>query len=292
MALALSLVARAEDAARTYDIKIEQKPVVGQKTDSVKTTSMKTKMKMVQDGQVLKEEGKEENGSYEFTCEVTAVDGDEMTGATWTFRKATHLEGGQPVAWGFEGKTVTGKLGEDGAWEFACEDESELSEEEVAGIKDATGKKKKKGKDEPDMDDVFKPKNPVKVGESWSPDLEALAKSFGGDNLKVDVEDSKATCTLKSVETRDGATCGTILVDIDLSIGSIPPMTFNEPFHFAIAFKLDVCIDGSRPDGKMSATLKLDGTRKATMKQGKQTMNCDMSLGLDGVMEETRKAAK
>lgn len=292
LGLALSAAAFAEDADKAWDLSLESKHAVGEKFDSVKTSTMRTTMKMSQDGKVMKEDAKTEAGSYEFTCETTAVDGGEMTGAKWTFRKAARPVDGKEEAWGFEGKTVVGKVGDGGAWEYACEDGSALSPEELKAVKDATGKKKEKSADEPEMDECLRPGKPVKVGESWKPDLAVIAKSFGGDKMKVDAEDSKAVCTLKSVETRDGVPYGRIAVDLDLSVVAIPPIQFNEPFHFVISIEMDVCIDGSRPDGRMAVTMKLEGTRKAKMKQGKQDLAFDMELGMDGAMSETRKAAK
>lgn len=292
LGLALSAAAFAEDADKAWDLSLESKPKVGEKVEVTKKNRMKTVMKMTQGEKVLKEDAKTEAGSYEFTAETTAVDGDEETAAKWTFRKASREEGGKDVAWGFEGKTIEGKAREGGDWEFTCTDGTALTAAELKAVKDATGKKGAKSEDEPDMGEVLRPGKPVKVGETWSPDIDAIAKSFGGENLSVDAEDSKAVCTLKSVVMRDGVPYGRIAVELDLSVPGFPPVEFDEPLHFVIAMELEACIDGTLPDGLMKGTMTLKGTRGAKMRRGEQVVTFDMELGMEGTVTEARWRAK
>ena len=107
---------------------------------------------------------------------------------------------------------------------------------------------------------AFLPKNPVKVGDSWKPDLPAMAKELGSDGMTVDVAKSTATASLKKVYKKGDATFGVIDVELDLVVtkvgGGGMEIPLNAGSKLTIKVELDGCIDGTLSTGQSKMTMK------------------------------------
>lgn len=109
-------------------------------------------------------------------------------------------------------------------------------------------------------EEAFLPKKPVKVGDTWKPDLPALTKELASEGMTVDVDKSKATATLKKVYKKGDATFGVIEVDLELLVtkvgGGGMEIPLNDGSKLAIKVELDGCIDGTLTTGTSKMTLK------------------------------------
>jgi len=109
-------------------------------------------------------------------------------------------------------------------------------------------------------EEAFLPKKPVKVGDSWKPDLPALAKELGSEGMTVDVEKSKATATLKKVYKKGDATYGVIDVDLELVVtkvgGGGMEISLNDGSKLTLKIELDGCIDGTQSTGTSKMSMK------------------------------------
>lgn len=106
---------------------------------------------------------------------------------------------------------------------------------------------------------AFLPQSPVKVGDTWKPDLPALAKELGSDGLAIDAGRSTATATLKKLYMKNGATFGVIDVALDLvvtKIGGGMDVPLKEGSRLSIRVELDGCIDGTLSTGQSKTTMK------------------------------------
>jgi hypothetical protein len=294
--IALALLALspafAEDAAKTWTLKFDSKPAVGMMTDETMEESTNMAMKISSGGKVVREEASEKSSSFEFRCEITAVSDNHRTGIKWTFKKAKRVEGGVESACGFEGKTVIGTRGEDKKWTFAYEDGAAVADADLASLRTATDTKQK-DKDEPSGQEMFAPKAPVKEGESWTPDMELIGKSFGSDSLSVDQEASKGTCTLKKVETRNGVEFGLVTFDLSLEMDFKAPLTLEKSIPFTTQGEINACLDGSGPDGTMKMTFVAEGKRAGSVAQKKgQPVAIELDMLSKGTMTRTRTSVK
>src|SRR6185295_5120962 len=139
---------------KTYDLKMEAKPVKGHKSDLTESMVMKMTMKItgVPDAMNLGEEN-----NYAATEEILSAEADGSSERKWKFTKATQNKEGQNVALGFQGKTVSVKHTKGKPREFAYEGGGMIAEEDMAPLKKAfMGGDDKPGK--PSGADMFAPK--------------------------------------------------------------------------------------------------------------------------------------
>jgi hypothetical protein len=284
--------ASAEDAEKTWTLKEKWKPVAGAKVSVTKDETATSKLKVSMGGQVVREEDSEKVKAYDYTMEITAVSGEEATGKTWTFRKARVTEDGEETVYGFEGKTVVGKRDDKEAWTLAYDDGTAVAEGDLAALEKVCDTAPD-DEDKPDPDEAFAPKNPVKAGDSWSPDMEMVMKAFGGKKgPELDKAASKGTCTLKSVESRNGASYGVIGLSLDLAMLFPPPVKLEKSLPFTIKGEMNICIDGTQPDGTMKMDALLEGTRKGTVTERGQEIAVELEMLNKMNMVETKKTVK
>ena len=216
----------------------------------------------------------------------------DRTGVKWTFRKAESKENDEETKFGFAGKTVIGKRDDAKKWSYAYEDGSPVAEDDLKALSDATDTKEKPG-GEPSGEDIFCPKSPVKVGESWAADLALVAKSFGDDSTDIETDASKATCTLKKVETRGGAAYGIVEIDLLLAMKFKPPIQLEKSLPLTCKGELDACLDETQPDGSMKTTFELKGKSSGTVaRKGKEPLAIELEMHSKGTMEKSRKSVK
>ncbi|MBI2922097.1 MAG: hypothetical protein HYY18_13675 [Planctomycetes bacterium] len=272
------VLATAVRADETYDLKLKYTPKVGDKTNHTSKEKMAMKMTVSSGGAVVQEQDQKEKKSFQYTEEVVKVAGDDVSEGKYTFQEATHEVEGEDTDYAFKGKTVLGKKGEDG-WEFTYEDGSELAEEDVAGVKDALSKKKNKKEGEPGVEEALSPGKPVKVGESWDLDPKKFASGMMDDEESFDLEKSKGSMTLISVEKRGGAQFGKIEGEIELVAEKMGPVQLNKPLKLKFKLTLDVCIDATEPTGTMKIDAGMKGKRTAEANGQEFELDIDMDMG-------------
>ena len=151
--------------------------------------------------------------------------------------------GDEDVPYGFEGKTVIFTRGEDGDVSYAYKGGSKLEGEDLKGIKKAFAVGSKKDKDDPTGTEIFAPKKPGGVGESWEAEIGVMARSLGAkDGLKIDEEASKAKFTLTSVEKRGDVEFGKISGTMELAVVEMGPLKLETAIPFKLTFDLNGCI--------------------------------------------------
>ena len=278
-ALALAFVlASAVRADETYELKLKYVPKVGDKTNHTNKEKMNMKMTVSSGGAVVQEQDQKERKSFEFTEEVVKVADEDVSEGKWTFKEASHRVEGEDTDFGFKGKTVLGKKGEEG-WEFTYEDGSELEEDDLAGVKDALSKKKEKKEGQPEIQDVLEPGKPVKVGDSWDLDPKKFAAGMMDDEESFDLEKSSGTMKLISVEKRGGAQYGKLEGEIELVAEKMGPVTLNKPIKLKFKLELDVCIDASQPSGTIKIDAGMKGKRTAEANGQEFELDIDMDMG-------------
>lgn len=274
--LALALCAFTTTQDKTYDLRLEAKPVKGHKSELTETSVMKMTMKMTGLPEAMQ---MGEEGNFAATQEVLAADADGGSELKWTFSKATQVKEGQNVALGFQGKTVLVKHAKGKPREFSYEGGTPIAEQDLAPLKKAFMGGDEKG-GEPSGADMFAPKKPVKVGESWSLDLKAVAKGMFDADMADAVLYDKATSkfTLKSVESRNGADFGKIEGVMELPLGSMGPMKLDAPIVLKMTIDADACIDGKLPDHVVKIKAEMKGKTAAAGPNGKIDIDMDMTM--------------
>jgi hypothetical protein len=274
----------------TIEPKLTWKPVEGHRSDLTHQDTQNQNMVIRSGDKVLHDQKNSRGLRFEATQNILKVAHDRMAKVTWTFRKATRQVEGKDVAFGFEGKTITVTADEHGNRSFTTEDGKELDGEDLEGIRQAFMESNKAPeKDKPTPEELLMPKKPVKVGESWKPDVEAFAKSFLNDaDVKgVDLAASKANVTLVSAESKDGSTFGKIEGTVELHMLQFGPLKLDKAIPLILAFTFDGCIDGKRPDGAMKLTMTMKGKGTATLPGADQSASVELDMGATGVVTRT-----
>jgi hypothetical protein len=183
------------------------------------------------------------------------------------------------VALGFQGKSVLVKQAKGKPREFSYEGGGKIAEEDLPALKKAfMGGDEKPG--EPSGAEIFAPKKPVKVGESWSLDLKAVVKNMFDAEMAEAVQYDKASSkfTLKSVETRNGSDFGKIDGVLELPLGMFGPMKLDAPVVLKMVLEADACIDGKLPDHVVKIKAEMKGKTSAAGPNGKIDLDVDMTL--------------
>jgi hypothetical protein len=134
-------------------------------------------------------------------------------------------------------------------------------------------------------EEVFLPKGPVKVGESWKVDVVELAKELSAEGMAVDPAKSSATARLVRAYAKNDHRFGVIEVKVELTVTKIGGGGMQIPLKggskMDIAIVLDGCIDGSEASGesKMTLTGTLSGeVNGVTLKVALQAENTGSSV--------------
>lgn len=269
---------------KTYDLHHLYKPVKGAKSEIAVSSVNQGVVRVTSGGQVVNEDKPDEQAVYALTQEVIDAKDEEILDARWTFAKATHTGDGKEVPYSFSGKTVHYTVGADGAQSFKLDDGSAVPAEEAAALAKDIAEHHKEG--EPRGAEMFAPKNPVKVGESWTPDLAVMAK---GMDMPIDLAKSKGTLTLKTVESRGGHDWGKIEGTIDFAVTEMGEAKFTEPLPISFDLTLEFFLDASSCDTHFRMKSRIDGKRSLAIPEGQGSAELEMKM--DTNQEKTEKAA-
>lgn len=272
--LCLALPVAAQEKA--YDLSLNAPIKAGTKSRLVETNHMK--MTMSANGNQAG--ASEEKKVFEATEVVSKSDEKGNAELRRTFQKAQHLVDGAMAPYAFEGRTLNVKVakGQPDAYQYS--DGTAVAEEDLAVLRTSFSA----GNDEDS--NPLKPAKPMRVGESWHPDLAAVAQMFDAEMAKsVDLSKSKAEFTLRSVEKRGGSDFGLIDGSVELSLGAMGPIALEKPIPMSMGVTIDACIDNSSRDGVMKMTMKMKGASNTSI--GEHAVKLDIDMLAENEMSRT-----
>ncbi len=188
------------------------------------------------------------------------------------FDKLKFKRNGEAVDHGLDGKTVVAELqGDDFA--LSIEGGGKLNDEANHLLKEEL--RDEYLDEEYDFDRLYLPAKPVRVGETWSCDIQALAKVIEKqEGFKIDVAKAKGTGKLVKVSKKDGHTFGELEITVDLPVRQFADLDGDEvkPHEGSkskMLYSYAGCIDGSVDEGVM--TITAEETIKYDMQKMKGT---------------------
>jgi hypothetical protein len=273
----LTVTLLAQDQPKKYDLKLDWKPVEGYQTEVSSDDAETSSVSISAEGQTLTEELRNEATTLLYTEVAIRVKEDKATESRLSFSKATRRRDDRETTLGFEGKTVVVKVDAEGRHTFTYEDGEAIAPEDLEVLSKLPDYSDKKP-GEPSGEEIFAPKTPVALGESWTPDIELMAQAFGGGAVAIDPGQSSATATLKSVTTRDGVDFGQIELSMDLYLTKFGPMQLDKPVLMKMSAHIDACIDGQQPDGAMTMTGESEGETEASVEGTPRKLHLSLDM--------------
>ena len=121
---------------------------------------------------------------------------------------------------------------------------------------------------------MFLPKRPVAVNESWKIDAAPLVESFEKSSpFRVEAAKVTAAGKLLKIYRRDERRYGVLSVRVDLPLTTYTlaenKVTLKDGSRAVIDATVDVCIDGSSVDGKMDIATEVSASSTRTGPDGK-----------------------
>ncbi len=285
LASLLTVTLLAQEQPKKYSLKWDWKPVEGYRTEVFADLAETTKMSISADGQTLNEEVKDEATTALYTEVPIHVKEDKATESRLSFSKATRRREGTETTLGFEGRTVAVNVDAEGRHTFTYEGGEAIAPEDLevlSALPDYSDKKP----GEPSGEEIFAPKTPVALGESWAPDIELMARAFGGGSMAIDLSQSSATATLKSVSTRDGVDFGQVELSIDLYVTKFGPVQLDKPVLMRMSAHIDACIDGQQPDGVMTMMGEVQGETEASVEGTARKLHLSLDTKRKGLVRK------
>jgi hypothetical protein len=255
---------------KTYDLSFEAVSRAGQKSKLVETSQMSVSMLANNNGVPTTDE----RTVFEATEIVLSADAKGNAEIERTFLKAQRLEQGSMKPYGFQGRTVKVVVTEGQPDKFSYTDGSAISAADLKVLEDTFDGTGGDGDD----DNPLNPGRRLRVGESWSPDIMAVAKMFDEEMGKsADLSKSKARFTLTSVEKRKGVEFGKIDGVIEIALLQLGPLRLDTPVMMKMKIDIDACIDGSQRDGIMKMAMRMRGSSVANTEGQKFNLDMDMT---------------
>ncbi len=267
---------KGDTTAYTIDLRRAQK---GDKVHVIKTRDGESTTSFGKN----KPQKKIEKYQYDFTENVIEmpVGSPKPTRADRTYKTARKSDdSGELKPLSFEGKTVEvqvspfegiGYIFIVGGNAIQPPDRDDLLQEFQGGEKpnkDAPPKSK--------LEDII-PKTPIRVGEEWALDVEAIKAFTGEMPFPLDKEKSKIVGKLVKVYQQDGKRCGVIDVRITMVMEPNPK---GPPLSGAVT--ADVTIDGVIDGSSPARTVKLKGQGKLSAPVGKDAeVKIDLAITQD-----------
>jgi hypothetical protein len=267
--LAVPAALWADDEAYTIKVKKGAKGSVTQ-VDKEDTEEAKVKIEGP-DGKVLKDDTTKTvtKQAYKETVLEKPDPDKKATRLEREYTTAVQTAGDKEQTAPYQGKKVVIEK-KDGKYHFLVDDK-ELTGKDVALLnKSFNGG----GADDSEqLEKLIFPQKPVKVGETWKIDAEALAKNFqkGAGQLPIDAAKVSATGKLLKAYKKDGKQFGVLDIHIELPLkGDLPlgpggaKAALQAGSQMTLKIKADTCIDGTASDAvaEQSMEMKLDGVIK------------------------------
>ncbi len=289
VAIALSLLVlgstTAEESGKTWKLKLPGKPAPGVKFQETREITSDGYSKITEEGKAAREGPIAFNSSYDYTTEITAVDGDGPTSLKWTFKKARGSKAGRETTFAFEGKTVIGKRGEDKKWAFVYEDGSGLGEAEADLSQFVPNSWD-------NFAEVLFPNSSVRVGDSWTLEPRAVLKQLGFPEDYFDLKTSKGACKLVSVEDQGGASYALISYEISLVSRFVPPVKLDEAFPTLFKGDVKFCADGALPNVEKTFIIEIVAKGHGVDRSNDKSISVDLDMRNTIREKSTRAAVK
>ena len=256
--------------AAEYTIKFKYKDIykdssAGDVAHVTNTITSQATMKTIDTaGKILKEQHSKDSETFVYTQTILEKpDKDKPpTRVRRQYERAEKKDGDKTTRMGFHGKTVLIEK-KDSKWRFRFEGGPELALEDTMTVyRDFHADEMER--EEEEALKMLLPKKPVKVGETWPLDAEAIAKRrekallFGLDPTKA-VGRGK----LQRVYQQDGRQFGVLEFTVDTPIVAIGKDKADEGSRLSQKVTLDGCIDGT--SGTLSTTIEENTTVNATL---------------------------
>jgi hypothetical protein len=264
--------------AQTYTIKFRSDPAAG-KSATVRDAHRNAGTVKVLDagGKLLREQKPNEAEEEAYTETVLEAGGKHPKKYQRVYEKAQRGEAGKLRPRSYQGRTVLFEL-RDGQYVVRAVGTPALA---PADLKDLTTKANDQLKSSPD--ELFLPKKPVAVGDSWDADKKLLPELARGDEL--DLGKSAGRAKLLKAYAKDGKQFGVIEVDLKLAVKTMQGLTCDPPARFNIKGTIDTAIDGSSTAATMTMTFRLSS--KAQVEQDGMKFTVEMSLEGSGKLERS-----
>jgi hypothetical protein len=274
-AVALTAAARAQD----YTIKLKRGPDPG-KSVVVKSSDEKDATVKITDadGKAVQDQKQSEKTDEVYT-ETVLEQGDKSPKKyKRAYEKATRTRDGKAEARSYEGRTVLFEE-KDGKYTVTAEGDKPLSKEDLQELT------KKANDADPARQDIFLPKKPVKVGDSWKVEGADLAKAYAKTGGELDAEHSGADGKLTKVYKDGDRQFGVITLTLKMAPKPPPGVTFEKPPVVEMTVTLDTAIDGSSTKGTM--TMTGNSATKATVEQMGKKFTIDNTFKMSGKQEQS-----
>jgi len=228
-----------------YEIKVRKNAGLG-RTAVTDDTTQEVK-DVIRSGGQVKEQALKKVESSKYTQETLETDGnDRPTKLRRTYDRARLTENDRETVFPYQGKTVLiEKVGE--RYGFAIDGGGPLAGPEARLLDEEFNKKPNAGREQ--FEDLFLPKRAVAVGDSWEPDLSAVARVFAANGgLPVDLSKATGKGTLVKVHKQDGKQFGVMEFKAELPLKdttTADKVTFLPGGKLTLTVSLDACIDGT-----------------------------------------------
>jgi hypothetical protein len=249
LGLVLALTAHAQDGPVTIKLK---KLGPGEKSRETKTESGTTKVTVTVMGMERGVSDEKGTGKFVYIDEVIErpAGANKPTKLKRTYETAEVTKNGQSEDVGLAGKTVLIEKKGD-KYTFSADG------------KDLTGKGAEllgKEFNKPDTpEEVFLPKGPVKVGDTWKLEVAEVTKELAAEGITIDAAKSTATGKLTKLYKKDASQFGVFEVKMDLAVTKVSGGGMEIPLKAGklnIELVFDGCLDGSQDTGNAKTIMK------------------------------------
>ncbi len=258
--------------AQTYQIKLKEYGAVGKKVNVQVKDATKEMIKVSVQGNLVKEELKDELKEESYTDVVLEDGGPHPKKFKRIYTTAKTTRGGKEDTTAYHGRTVIFEL-ENTKYKVTAEKGVELGAAEVMQLE-----KQANDKLLVPMEKLL-PRKEVAVGDTWKVDPAVIAKIFG-EGTKVDVSKSTAQGKLTKAYKKDGHQFGVIQYTFKLAMVDLGGLKLPNPIMLTLNMTLDTAIDGSSTAGTLTANGSMQG--KGTIEQGGQTVMIDLNIHTNG----------
>ncbi len=271
LSLLALLFTQAQDE-KTYDIRFIRKPVVDRRMDFSGAMTASLKIVMSRKGEELKKIDVAAETEIAGTWIVTRMRRDESpAAATWEFTKATRTLNGKRSSLGIELETIDVAWPEGGPPTYALRSGRRLSAGDQNLFHSAVASEA-----EPETD-LYRPKKPVRVGETWIPDVAKLGADLIGS--EGDAKSAKGGFTIKSVATSDAGEIATISGSVTVDILKLNGRSLHKPLPMKITIEGTLGI-GACAAKSLTTTVAVRGTTTTDLDGEPVDVDVDVAVTL------------
>jgi hypothetical protein len=211
------------------------------------------------------------SNTSQFTAEdlVLSETGAENVSRRRKILKATYIEDGKPKPLSLPGKSLLLKV-ENGILLSQRDDGKALAADEADLLNRAP--------DSNELSPLLETADPVKVGQSWTPQVAELLQVILGKQISesIDLKGAKARMTLKAVEPKAGTPFARVEGTIDLSMVRLGEAKLKKPIPVKVTIEASFAADAISPDRTWK--FKLDGKGSSGVEGEEGIADIEVSL--------------